>query len=294
MKKSVKILVGLAMAASVGCSAVAFSACGNSTSVEGEYHYANPWGGADYGIKVNVDVQGDKIKKVTIVDSDYVEVTDSWENKATWTDNVQTVLSAYRGEEVLDVLSATVTTQSTTEGSTSTYFSSVKGQPTAVSDSDLLVTGATQCSGRLLLAVQDALKKLDTYTVAEGAYHYANPWGGADYGVNVRVILEGQTIKKVVIVPGDYTVVTSSWANKSIWENGVSGLLESYEGKTVAEVNAVTVTTDAETVGSADTYFSSTKGQPTAVSDSNYVITGSTQGSGRLLLAVQNALSTVK
>ncbi len=130
--------------------------CNSSDSSEtytGEYHYANAWGGNDYGIKVNVTVNGDKIEKVEIAASDYVEVTDSWPDKATWNDGIAALLARYEGKTVSSVLAEEVKC-----GEDGTPLTAATEGYVAY-DSDYLITGATQGSGRLLLAVQDALKK---------------------------------------------------------------------------------------------------------------------------------------
>lgn len=149
MNKMKKAIIGLAVGAVAALGVVGFAACGSSEqTVEGEYHYANAWDetAPDYGIKVKVTVKDNKITKVEIVESDYVEVTDSWEDKATWNDNIDDLLAAYKGKTVDEVKKASVTLEDSV--------------PTAVGDEDLLITGATQGSGRLILAVQDALENL--------------------------------------------------------------------------------------------------------------------------------------
>lgn len=147
MKRMKKALIGLAVGAVAALGVVGLAACGgNTTTLEGEYHYANPWGGADYGVKVEVTVNKDDntIEKVEIVESDYVQCTDSWKDKNTYLNGEAELLAAYEGISVDDVIAMTVTLDK-------------DGIPTAVSESDLLITGATQSSGRLLKAVQDAL-----------------------------------------------------------------------------------------------------------------------------------------
>lgn len=149
MNKMKKAIVGLAVGAVAALGVVGFAACGSSEqTVEGEYHYANSWDetAPDYGIKVKVTVKDNKITKVEIVESDYVEVTDSWKDKAIWNDNIDDLLAAYKGKTVDEVKKASVTLEDSV--------------PTAVGDEDLLITGATQGSGRLLKAVQDALADL--------------------------------------------------------------------------------------------------------------------------------------
>ncbi len=149
MNKMKKAIIGLAVGAVAALGVVGFVACGSSEqTVEGEYHYANSWDetAPDYGIKVKVTVKDNKITKVEIVESDYVEVTDSWKDKAIWNDNIDDLLAAYKGKTVDEVKKASVTLEDSV--------------PTAVGDEDLLITGATQGSGRLLKAVQDALADL--------------------------------------------------------------------------------------------------------------------------------------
>lgn len=145
MKRMKKALIGLAVGAVAALGVVGLAACGgNTTTLEGEYQYT-AWN-TNYGVKVEVTVNKDDntIEKVEIVESDYVQCTDSWKDKNTYLNGEAELLAAYEGLEVDDVLAMTVTT-------------GTDGTPSAVSESDLLITGATQSSGRLLKAVQDAL-----------------------------------------------------------------------------------------------------------------------------------------
>ncbi len=160
MKKLFKVMLLVVAVACCAC-AMAFAGCGGSKTYEGEYHYANPWGGNDYGVKVKVEVKDDKIQKVTLVDCDYVVVTDSWADKAKWNDGVNALLAKYEGKTVAEVKAIEVKTNPETVGSADTYFSAVKGQPdNGQALGGLLITGATQGSGRLVLAVQNALSKI--------------------------------------------------------------------------------------------------------------------------------------
>lgn len=145
MKRMKKALIGLAVGAVAALGVVGLAACGgNTTTLEGEYQYT-AWS-TNYGVKVEVTVNKDDntIEKVEIVESDYVQCTDSWKDKNTYLNGEAELLAAYEGIGVDDVLAMTVTLDK-------------DGIPTAVSESDLLITGATQSSGRLLKAVQDAL-----------------------------------------------------------------------------------------------------------------------------------------
>lgn len=149
MKRMKKALIGLAVGAVAALGVVGLAACGgNTTTLEGEYHYANPYSAEapDYGVKVEVTVNKDDntIEKVEIVESDYVQCTESWKDRNIYVNGEAELLASYEGLTVDEVLAMTVTLDK-------------DGIPTAVSESDLLITGATQSSGRLLKAVQDAL-----------------------------------------------------------------------------------------------------------------------------------------
>ena len=236
----------------------------------GEYKYENAWvPGSYYGIRVSVRVKDGVIVAVNEVASDYTSVTDSWANKDIWVNNIESLLKAYQGKTVEEILDASVTVDAS-------------GQPSAVSDAELMISGATQGSGRLLLAVQNALSVIeDNYArTFVGEYHYANPWAptAPDYGIRVAVTVKGEDIVNVEVLESDYTEVSDGWNNANLWNDGLEGLLAAYESKTVEEVLTAYVTAQAD-------------GQPNVVSDSDLMITGATQGSGRLMLAVQNALS---
>ena len=241
---------------------------GQEVSAEGEYHYPNAWSptAPHYGIKVKVTVIGNTIVSVSILDSDYVSVTDSWENKDLWINGVDELLAAYKGMTIADVMGEVVTTS---EG----------GQPEKVENADLMITGATQGSGRLLLAVQNALTNLPGYEVVTGEYHYPNAWSpdAPHYGIKVNVAVYNGTVVSVSVVDSDYVSVTDTWESKDIWLNGLDELLAAYNGRTVEAVLAEEVVTSGV-------------GQPDKVENGELMITGATQGSGRLLLAVQNAL----
>lgn len=144
MNKLKRALICLAICAASVFVAAGFAACTDG-GLEGEYHYANPWGGADYGVKVSVVVEEGVIQSVEIVPSDYVEVTDSWGGKDAYLESRDELLASYVGKTVDEVLAIEVTC-------------GVDGTPSAVGDSDFLISGATNCSGRLLRAVQDALR----------------------------------------------------------------------------------------------------------------------------------------
>lgn len=285
-KKILKIAACACLAGALSAGGLALSGCGWTTETwEGEYQYTNY--GVNYGVKVSVEVQsdekGDRIRKVTVVDSGYTEVSDAmntWteENRQNYFNNLQTLLNTYRGMYVADVLAIEVPVNSAGEPIADDY-----------PDSAPVISGATQSSARLLLAVQDALKNCG-YTVESGEYQYTS-WG-TNYGVKVKVFLKDDTIVRVVIVDSDYVEVSAAmgdWTeeDRQNYFDNRQTLLDSYAGRSVSEILAATVTFEED-------YQTGQPGPvPGGVSDSSLLITGATQCSGRLLLAVQNALANL-
>lgn len=155
MKKSNKLIFVLVMTAATAC-ACAFTGCAQKQTVTGETSYMQY--GTNYGIRVSVEVQsdkgGDRISKVTVVDSDYVEASE-WEGKEDWDKNLNTLLLAYRGEYVKDILAKKVAVDKDGAplGSDTEGFVDF--------GDEFITTGATVGSGRLLLAVQNALRNLN-------------------------------------------------------------------------------------------------------------------------------------
>ena len=142
-----KKFIRTALTFSALLSALFVSGCkGGGKEYTGDYHYDTEYG--VYGVKVSVEVQNGIIKDVDILDSNYQEVTDVWDGKENYLAHREDLLKSFEGKTVEEVLSYTVAKEA-------------DGEPTQVSASGLkLITGATLCSGRLILAVQDALSKI--------------------------------------------------------------------------------------------------------------------------------------
>jgi hypothetical protein len=163
MKKATKIIAGVACLAAISGAAFGMTACDTTKTYTGEYSYDNQWEtGKKYGVKVSVTVDGDnKITAVTVEDD-----TDTFYNASpSWTegtnagdlghDKALSGLNDYInakiiGKDVATVKALVVATQTS-------------GEPKTDADSkaawsDFVYTGATQTSGRLILAIQDALK----------------------------------------------------------------------------------------------------------------------------------------
>ena len=148
-----KKVIVIALAVIMMISAVAvLAACAKT----GEYSYPNAWTeGQTYGCQVKVSVKDGKISKLVVKeDSDtYYNVSSGWESKKTWEDGRQALYDSFIGLSVEDVLKIKVDVNGDGE--------SPVGQPKSISNVPAglkVVTGATQSSGRLILAVQDALK----------------------------------------------------------------------------------------------------------------------------------------
>lgn len=105
-------------------------------------------------MKVKVTVTGDKIDKVEIVKSDYTQLSAAndnagWteENRKNYTDNEQKLLDSFEGKTIDEVKAYTASIQNVS-GAT-------ENKVTAEGLS--VITGATQSTARIILAVQDAL-----------------------------------------------------------------------------------------------------------------------------------------
>ena len=161
--------------------------------------------------------------------------------------------------------------------------------------------GATQSSARLVLAIQDAILKskgldsnpncvefdiaklLDEIVTLEGEYCYENAWTpGQYYGAKVKVTLTNGVISAISIEKDtdNYYNLSAGWKDKQLWIDGGDAMVQSFVGLTPDEVMAITVDCAAN-------------GQPNSISGAPAglkVVAGATQSSGRLILAVQNAL----
>lgn len=147
----------LAFVSLLACLTAFIFGCSDKT-YNGEYSYTQY--GTNYGVKVAVTVDDDnEIEKVRILGSDFVEVSEpggNWtqENYDNWKNKLASLLKEYEGKKVSEVLAMKVAV-----GEDKAPLAKDDDGFTAY-DSDLLISGATLGSGRLLLAVQDALKNL--------------------------------------------------------------------------------------------------------------------------------------
>lgn len=136
------------------CACPLVGGCAKSTTtVTGEMHY-NDYG-TEYGVRVNVQVKDGVIKRVEIAKSDYViaSTADSGWDSSEWDKGLAALLASYNGKSVEEILGKEVAKNGEKP--------LVKGDEGFKNYGDeFIISGATLGSGRLLLAVQDALSKL--------------------------------------------------------------------------------------------------------------------------------------
>lgn len=197
MKKIFKALAITAASAAMCVGVAAATGCnGGNGTYYGEYHYMGAHGSV-YGIVVEVTVENNIIKKVknlTNTDNEYAESVQKdangkaqswtfvspampdwgWTTNAVsnWTSHENWLFQQYENRAVADVLAVSVYTDYAYKAVTGadgsvTYVQDygTLGEPCIVDynvelqESGLLISGATQGSGRVLLAVQNALGK---------------------------------------------------------------------------------------------------------------------------------------
>ena len=167
MKRMTKLLAVLAVGAVATAGVVGLAACGEKgETYEGDYHYSQTYGEktTTYGIKVKVTVNDGKITKVERLEHDYVEATNlngankNWDDGANYNKEINNELKKFEGLSVDDVLAVEVVTD---DAGVPVIASASNFKPYTVGDTNLLLTKSTQSSGRLILAVQDALEKID-------------------------------------------------------------------------------------------------------------------------------------
>ena len=174
MKRMTKLLAVLAVGAVATAGVVGLAACGEkgiSGSAKGEYSYESY--GHTYGIKVEVTVENGKITKVERLEHDWVEATDTvmgdWDGGANYNKEINNELKKFNGLSVDDVLDleVAVTEAGAPETQKTNGEANPNFKPLVIGDTNLVLAGSTQSSGRLVLAVQDALENLQAEQEAE-------------------------------------------------------------------------------------------------------------------------------
>ena len=159
MKKLIVIALAVVLALSM---VVVLAACEKEQVLEGECHYEHPWtaGAPDYGVKVKVTVKGDRIVKVELVDyAEWTRTSNPWpekeaDEKGPYQLGHDKTEAAYAGWLEETFAGAKI---DTVKGWTAT--ATKDGQ--SVGEGVPHLTGATQSCARIIVAVQNALAKLD-------------------------------------------------------------------------------------------------------------------------------------
>ena len=258
------LAVALAVVMLVACCAV-LTAC--SETFTGTYSYENPWApGSYYGCKVTVTVGGGKIKSVVVAsdeESGWTNLSSGWTDKGIYEAAEEEYIASFKGVKVEDILAAEVEVNA-------------KGVPTSV-PAEYAVAGATQTSGRVVLAIQSALGK----HTSVGSYSYENSRNpGSYYGCAVKVVVVDGKIDSLHVFSDDETGwhnLTPTWSNRDIYLTGEEAFLASFIGVEVADILAIEVTCK-------------TSGAPETVGSETHMVTGATQSCGRVILAIQDAL----
>ncbi len=206
-------------------------------------------------------------------------ITADTELKATWTAEVVTPdpdpVISYKvtvdGTEqtVESGKTATEPTQPTKDGYVFAGWVDANGYEFSF---DTAITADTVVTSSWLTIVGDGV-----YT---GEFSFESAWvTGSYYGVEVVVVVESGKIASVTTGTDSdtYFNVTSSWDDASTWTEGEATFLESFVGMTPAEVLAIAVSCDSSGA---------------TIDSTTMLVTGATQSSARVILAVQNALVT--
>ena len=280
MKKIFKGIAVLAATAAVG-TGVAFAAgCGGTDGVYyGEYHYVGQHSDVPYGMVVEVTVKNNIITNIKDITN-----TDAAKDYQTYKD-------VRDGKEAAE---ATYHAFTVVSPGWETYFAA--NAPYWLLD-----------KGKNLVEPEDKTKvpvdkskmlnkKREEDYVADGLY-----FADIDKNTGKRT---GYYIKwekgDDLPTPAQTNVYSYGWtdANSSNWSSHESWLLQQYVGWSVADILDIDVYTNFgyKLVTGGRELDTDSMGEPygtdynVALKDSELLITGATQGSGRLLLAVQNAL----
>ena len=276
MKKTSKILAVVLVVALAIATLAIFAACGESGTVTGDCHYTNY--GHEYGAKVDVTVSGGKITAVKLYtdeESGYVRTSSGWTTPGIGHDAAEAAYEGWINENIVGQKVATVLG----------WEAMADSGAQTVGEGVPVITGATQSSARIIVAVQNALCELKSVSKVTGEAKY-DSWGHT-YGAKVDVIVMNNKIVNVRL----YTDKETGWVRTSgTWTEGQNdgdlGFTKTeaaYAGYLVKDIVGQKVKTvmSWEATATAD-------GQ--SVGEDVPHIAGATQSSARIIVAIQNAL----
>ncbi len=222
MKKIFKTLAVCAVAGTLCAGVAAMAGCAEKTETfTGEYKYDNAWTpGKTYGVKVKVEVKGDKITNVTYeADTEYyTNVSNGWNASEGSLGADETnkhipnyIKETFVGKTVAEVKALKVATAANGEPLV------VKGDKQTL-DSAYILSGATQTSGRFVLAIQNALNDIHTGE-AFGLVHGAGYAGFASVTVKAGAITDVQLsevcLPTYITIPNDDTTIGEAYKVKA-------------------------------------------------------------------------------
>ena len=268
MKKLMTVLVVVILLLSL----VPFAACNEGMETfEGEYRYQVVHNsGVYYGAKVTVETKKGEIVSIQLQEESATLVNAPTNlSKQVWQDEKESFLDSLVGKTAHEISAIKV-------------YCFDNGEIEEIKGIEYLDEILLPCA-HVILAIQDALgvtNKIITYRLT-GEYKAENLYSPGDYyGVKVVVYVCENVIQLVAITSIDtdsYTNLSNNWIDKAIWEEGEATFIDSFDGMSVDMVNAVVVSFD-------------NRGYPSAI-EGITAIAGATQSSGRVILAVQNALA---
>lgn len=195
MKKIFKTLAVCAVAGTLCAGVAAMAGCAEKTETfTGEYKYDNAWTpGKTYGVKVKVVVKGDKISDVT-----FEANTDNYTNVSSgWNASEGSLGADETNKQIPNYLKNAFVGKTVKEIKDLKVATAANGEPLVVKDgkqtldSAYILSGATQTSGRFVLAIQNALNDIHTGD-AFGLVHNAGYAGFASVTVKAGAITDVQ------------------------------------------------------------------------------------------------------
>ena len=195
MKKIFKTLAVCAVAGTLCAGVAAMAGCAEKTETfTGEYKYDNAWTpGKTYGVKVKVVVKGDKISDVT-----FEANTDNYTNVSSgWNASEGSLGADETNKQIPNYLKNAFVGKTVKEIKDLKVATAANGEPLVVKDgkqtldSAYILSGATQTSGRFVLAIQNALNDIHTGE-AFGLVHNAGYAGFASVTVKAGAITDVQ------------------------------------------------------------------------------------------------------
>lgn len=222
MKKIFKTLAVCAVAGTLCAGVAAMAGCAEKTETfTGEYKYDNAWTpGKTYGVKVKVEVKGDKITNVT-----YEADTEYYTNVSNgWNASEGSLGADETNKQIPNYIKETFVGKTVAEVKALKVATAANGEPLVVKgdkqtlDSAYILSGATQTSGRFVLAIQNALNDIHTGE-AFGLVHGAGYAGFASVTVKAGAITDVQLsevcLPTYITIPNDDTTIGADYKVKA-------------------------------------------------------------------------------